>query len=152
VTLMFRLLPKIGPLRPLAFETPTPEAERLFAESFTAARTRYRAMLAALAAGRRLDLPNTDFDTGTRSRFGEYPLADDTYAEILDTYASRRFAGMPVPLRHAIEQFYVGLDPLTITGRKERKRVRKVVEQLEALRAVPATPGARPRRSTRELP
>ena len=58
-----RVVPKIGPFKPLAFKTPSPEAERLFTESFTAARERYRALLQSVRANR-LDLRNTDFDTG----------------------------------------------------------------------------------------
>src|SRR5258705_9143653 len=36
-----RILPNIGPLKALAFKAPTPEAERLFGESFKAGRDRY---------------------------------------------------------------------------------------------------------------
>ena len=42
---VMKVLPKFGPFRPLAFTTPTPEAERLFAQSFRTARDRYRAQL-----------------------------------------------------------------------------------------------------------
>ena len=134
VTFVFRLLPKVGPLRPLAFETPTPEAERLFAESFATVRERYRASLATLLAGRPIDLRNADFDTGEPSRLGEYPLADETYAELLEKLASRRFAGMPGALRLNIERFYSGFAAWTPTNRKERRRAQEVGEHLERMR------------------
>src|SRR5581483_8805433 len=59
---LYRLLPKIGPLRPLSFKTPTPQAEALFEQSFRDTRARYARALEAVGE-HRLDLPNTDFDT-----------------------------------------------------------------------------------------
>jgi hypothetical protein len=60
---------------------PTPEAEKLFLDSLTRTRERYRAELEALRAGR-LALVNIDLDTGKRSARGEYPLADATAADL----------------------------------------------------------------------
>ena len=59
-----------------------------------ASRARASAIAAALdALGRgRLDLPNTDFDTGKPSAHGEYSLADETYAELLDRLTGDRHA------------------------------------------------------------
>jgi len=37
-----KIIPKVGPFRPLAFEPLTPEAERLFARSFETSRERFR--------------------------------------------------------------------------------------------------------------
>ena len=54
-----------------------------------APRERYRSALDALGRGR-LDLPNTDFDTGKPTAQGEYTLADDTYAELLKRLTARR--------------------------------------------------------------
>ena len=134
LAVLFKLLPKIGPLRPLAFEAPTPEAERLFAQSFATVRERYRAALTALAAGGRIDLENTDFDTGQPARAGEYPLADEAYAELLEKLAARRFAGTPAALRRDIERFYTGLDARAPISKKDRRRVEKVAEHLAMLR------------------
>jgi Zinc dependent phospholipase C len=78
---LFGLLPKIGPLRPLAFKVPTPEAEQLFIESIERTRQRFGQELGALRAGH-LDLPNVDFDTAKPSRPGEYRLADQTRFEL----------------------------------------------------------------------
>jgi hypothetical protein len=79
---LYRLVPKIGPFRKLEFKAPTPEAEAIFVESLKETRERYRATLDAHAAGR-LNLANTDFDTGKPSTQGEYELADETYAGLL---------------------------------------------------------------------
>lgn len=77
IEFLYRLLPKIGPLKPLAFKVPTPEAERLFLESVRASRARFSDALRDLRAGR-LTLANLDLDTGRPSRPGEYALADET--------------------------------------------------------------------------
>jgi hypothetical protein len=136
VALMYKVVPKIGPLKPLSFQTPTPEAEKLFVESFKDTRVRYRAALDAVARGR-LDLPNTDFDTGKPSRQGEYALADETYAELLHRLADKEFAGAPVSLRKNIVAFYAAA-PDRIASRKVRKHVEEVRKDLADLKA--ATP------------
>lgn len=129
---LYRLLPKIGPLRPLKFEAPTPAAEKLFLDSLEETRDRYRASLAALRAGR-LDLRNTDFDTGRPSAHGEYELADDTYAELLDRLADRKFEGVSPELRRNILAFYDAA-PGRMSSRKEARRAKRVRAQLAALR------------------
>ncbi len=128
---MYKLLPKIGPLKKLEFKAPTPEAEALFLESVKDARARYGVTLDAVSAGR-LNLPNTDFDTGKPSAHGEYALADETYAKLLDTLAGRKFAGVPDALRKNIAAFYAAA-PMRQLSRKEQKRLAKVRTQLEDL-------------------
>jgi hypothetical protein len=126
-----KLLPKIGPLRGLQFKAPTAEAEKLFLESFKGTRDRYAAALDALARGR-LDLPNTDFDTGKPSAHGEYALADETYADLLHRLAGHRFAGIPDALRKNITAFYATA-PLPTVSKKERKRAEEIRKDLAAL-------------------
>ena len=62
---------------------------RCFSRASRSTRERFRAALDALGRGR-LDLPNTDFDTGKPSAHGEYSLADETYAELLGPAHSTR--------------------------------------------------------------
>jgi hypothetical protein len=128
---LYKLLPKVGPLRALQFKAPTPEAEALFLESLNDTRGRYRAALDSVGAGR-LDLVNTDFDTGKPSARGEYVLADETYAELLHRLADRRFAGVPDALRRNITVFYA-VAPNRTASRKERKRAEEIREDLAAL-------------------
>src|SRR5262249_48788253 len=114
---VYRILPKIGPLEPLSFKAPTPEAERLFTASLRDTRSRYAAAIASTSAGR-LDLVNTDFDTGRPSAYGEYQLADETYAEPLKKLDERKFAGVPAALRANIKGFYVrGAPPKKVQKR-----------------------------------
>jgi hypothetical protein len=136
----YRLLPKIGPLRPLSFKLPTADAEALFAGSFKDTRARYAAALGAVGQGR-LDLPNTDFDTGKSSAHGEYALADDTYAELLDRLQKHGFDGVPAALRRNIAGYYAAA-PEKMSSRKERKRIDRIRTRLAALNAA-ANHGAR---------
>src|SRR5262249_44121442 len=94
---LFRLMPKIGPVKPLKVGAPTPGAERLFLASLTETRNQFRQSLEALRGGH-LSLRNIDFDTGRPSAHGEYDLADQTYAKLLDTLADRRFERVSAPL------------------------------------------------------
>ena len=100
-----KLLPKIGPLRPLAFEPLTRETERLFAESVRTASERYRAALQALGRGR-LALANTDLDTGRPPARGVNRLADETYATLLHRLAKDHFAGADAALRRSLSAYF----------------------------------------------
>jgi hypothetical protein len=128
---LYRLLPKIGPLKPLAFKAPTAEAEALFAGSFRQTGVRFRAALADLRDGR-FAFRNTVFDTGRPARHGEYALADDTYVELLEKAVKKQLRGVPPALRRNIMQFY-GHDPVPATKR-ERKKWDRVQKALTALR------------------
>ena len=103
-------MPKIGPLKPLSFKTPTPEAEKLFEESFKATRARYAAALDAVARGR-IDVANTDFDTGRPTRRGEYALADKTYDELVHRLSKSQYREASTALRRNIDAFYGGPAP-----------------------------------------
>jgi len=74
---LYAIVPKIGPLRPLAFKVPTPEAEKLFLDSLLRTRERFATLLRGAGRGSP-QLPNINLDTGRPSAPGEYPLADET--------------------------------------------------------------------------
>jgi zinc dependent phospholipase C len=128
-----RVLPKIGPFGVLAFETPTPEAERLFTDSFNAAQARYRDGLRVVRENR-LDLANIDFDTGEPTRRGEYPLADQTYEQLLEALASKKPVNVPEAMRLDIARFFGTIDPSRGRNPGERKYLKKIAKELAALR------------------
>ena len=131
----YRIMPKIGPLKPLKFKAPTPEAEALFIKSFKDARARYGDALAAV--GRQsFDLANVNFDLGKRSVHGDYELADDAYARLLDELARRKFAGAPQALRHDIAAFYA---PTTaaLPESKSSRRIERIEKQLAEMQEAP---------------
>jgi hypothetical protein len=131
---MLKILPKVGPLRPLAFEPLSAEAERLFDESVAAARARYRALLQQARAGT-LSLTDTDFDTGRPPVFGDNGLADETNADLLHEQAKRKFADVPPALAGHLQKFFSG--PLTARTRLSKKDLARVRQELAALNRRP---------------
>jgi hypothetical protein len=129
---IFKVLPKVGPLRPLAFEPLTPEAERLFLESFTAARERYRTLVGSLRAGT-LRLGELDLDTGHAPRHGANPLAEETFVQLLEELQEMHFADVPPALQQEINHHYQGRESNAHIDRKTRKREEKARELLTAL-------------------
>jgi hypothetical protein len=93
---IFRLLPKVGPFRAFAFKIPPPVAEKMFLVSFDDTTRQYDELLAR-ASEDQLALPNQNFDTGRPTHLGDYHLADDTYAKLLE-----RFAGSPDKVSEAL--------------------------------------------------
>jgi len=108
---LFRVIPKVGPLRALAFRPPGPEAQKLFMESFNAALDRYRRQLAAVRAGEDLQIPNRNFDTGEPTRFGAYRRADETWEDLVKKLAKEKTGGLDRDLSTAVRQFYGGKSP-----------------------------------------
>jgi len=135
---IFRLIPKIGPLKILTFRTPTPEAEKMFEASFNAALDRYRGLLTELGDGR-VALPNYNFDVGTPTLMGNYRLSDDTYADLLHRLAEQNFAGLTPDLRAAVERYYAG--PATPNAsRQDGRRWERVHQELDRMKSVTALP------------
>jgi len=110
IGVLYHLVPKIGPFRALAFKVPTPEAERMFLDSFAQTKERYAQELAAVRAGR-LSLPNTNFDVGHATARGEYRLQDDTYDELIDKLAARKTAVVSAGLQAALASQFGDRDP-----------------------------------------
>jgi Zinc dependent phospholipase C len=109
ISWVYHLVPKIGPFRSLNFEVPTPEAEQLFLDSFKTTRERFAQALTALRAGR-LNVPNTNFDTGKPTARGEYPLADETYDELSEKLAGEKVSRISPALRANLVAFYGASD------------------------------------------
>jgi hypothetical protein len=124
-----RILPKVGPLRGLAFKVPTVETEKMFERSFNAAVDRDRRSYAGIA-GDHFRLANRDLDTGERVSPGEYMLTDRTYDKLLRKLAEKKFDGVTPELRDNILGFYAAMKTPDTHG---------VAVQLAALKAyVPA--------------
>jgi hypothetical protein len=109
VVTVFKVIPKFGPFKPLAFEPLTAETEKMFRDSFEQAGARYRELLGQIAAGEvdsALEVEDTDLDTGKPPSRGRNAMSDDTHAKLLATLAKSRFEGTPPELRQAINDYY----------------------------------------------
>jgi hypothetical protein len=78
---IMKIIPKVGPFRPLAFEPLTPEAARLFVQSFETSRERFRGWVLALRKGP-VSLENSDLDTGQPPNPSENPLVAETNQDL----------------------------------------------------------------------
>jgi len=121
---LFRLIPKVGPFRAFAFHVPPPAAEKMFLTSLDDTIVRYKALLHTYNEGR-LQLANENFDTGRPTRIGEYHLADETYAKLLERYDSHMNEVSP-DMRANILMFYGA------SGVPESEKAKTILAQLRA--------------------
>lgn len=135
---LLRYVPKVGPFRKLAFNSPTPQTEDLYIKSINTAVDQYRAYLEQERTGA-LTLPNSDLDTGFTTKAAEYSLTDETYAILLAQLAEQKFVLATPELRANILQFYSDLS-LPIETRKNEADWQKVLSALEQLKTVPTLP------------
>ncbi len=132
---MLRIVPKVGPFRPLSFKNLTPETEKMYMASFNATIARYRELLAEQHVDR-LKLPNENLDVGVLTAAGKYKLTDYTYSQLLHKLQGH-YPEMPQALRSDILAFYH--DPgAANTTKANNKDWAMVVKELELLQAVDA--------------
>jgi hypothetical protein len=117
LALLYRILPKIGPLRVLQLKTPTPETERMFQASFNATMDRYRNLLKEVGEDR-LQLLNDNFDVGVATGPGAYRMNDDAHAKLLEKLAEKNFADVSSDLRAELLDFYSDPNAPYATKRK----------------------------------
>jgi hypothetical protein len=103
VVAMFKVLPKFGPFRPLAFKPLDEQTERLFLDSFAASRKRFVTLLGSVRDGRPV-ISDTDLDTGTVPVRGVNALADKTYLELRQKLARAGNIAIPPPLQRALDE------------------------------------------------
>jgi hypothetical protein len=106
-----RILPKVGPLKSLAFRPATPETQKFFMDSFVKALDFYKSKLAEVRAKGKPDLPNTNFDTGEAPRAGTYQLADKACGDLLAKLAEKSHGPVDEDLRKALLAFYGSTSP-----------------------------------------
>jgi hypothetical protein len=139
LSFLYRILPKIGPLKVLTFRTPTPQTEKLFEESFNVTLDRYRAFLTELREGA-VTLPNDNFDVGETTARGKYRLNDDTCAQLLDKLAERNFTDTSAELRAELLRFFSSSDApfSTSLSEKARAQLKNDMQRLENVTLSPA--------------
>ena len=126
-------MPKVGPLRPVAFERLTPETEKLYMASVNSTVASYRALLSELNAGS-LALSNDNLDVGSLTAAGKYRLTDVAYSELLDKLQGH-YTEMSQELRSDILAFYWDSNApnSTKTKRDEWTRVLKELDRLQSV-------------------
>jgi hypothetical protein len=133
LAVLFRIVPRVGPFKALAFQRLTPATEKIFMASFNATIDRYRELLAEAKADR-FALPNENFDTGELTEAGQYKLTDAAYAKLLDKLADH-YAGVSPELRGDILAFYRNLNAPISTKTNDIEWA-KLLKELDELKAV----------------
>jgi hypothetical protein len=128
LSFLYRILPKVGPLRILAFRTPTPQTEKLFEESFNVTLDRYRAFLA-------------DLRKGEVTERGKYRLGDDACAQLLNQLAENDFANASPQLRAELLRFFASPEAPSSAKVSEKTRAR-LKSDIQKLENAPLTPAA----------
>ena len=134
LALFFRLIPKIGPFRALAFRTPTPDTEKLFVTSFDDSVREYEGLIHDYGGPGQPMLVNDNFDTGTTTGPGQYPLADQTYADLMDRLAKDHFSRVSPELRKDLLAYYRDLNA-PFADKKNKKQWAKLVKEVDDLKA-----------------
>ncbi len=132
---LLRLIPKVGPLKGLGFNHPTPQTEDLYIKSINATVDDYRARLKDVHSGH-IQLPDRDLDSGNLTAAAEYSLTDEAYAALLARLAARQFDRTTPQLRANILAFY-GSPPLPVETQKDPARWQALQDNLGQLRAMP---------------
>jgi zinc dependent phospholipase C len=133
---IYRLLPKIGPLKVLQFKTPTPDTEHMFEASFNDTLDQFRELLREATESLRPAVTNDNFDLGEVSPPGRYHLSDTTHAKLLDQLAEQKFAGATPEIRAELLDFF-GTKDTPFVLKKDPKVWAKVQTELEQLKNAP---------------
>lgn len=137
LAVIFKIIPKVGPFKAIAFKMPNPNTETLYLKSVNTTLDQYRSYMKDLKNGA-LSLENKDFDTGKLTQPGEYRLTDEAYAKLLDKLTNAKFAGTPSELRKNILAFYQ--DPSAPNfSKKKREKWNKTLQEIEQLKSMDAT-------------
>ncbi len=131
-----KILPKIGPLKTLKFKSPGEKGQKLFAISFETILKNYKDALGQVG-NNQLILPDIDFDTGNLTCLGEYKLADNTYAELLEELQEQQYKNVTPELQKSILDFYNGADTTQLTAKDLKKWAKTSVRIKELSRLTP---------------
>ena len=129
----FRIVPRVGPFKALAFKRLTPETEKLYMAGFNASIERYRELLSGVNADQ-LVLPNDNFDMGEATKAGSYKLTDAAYAKLLHKLEGH-YSDLPQDLRSNILTFYQDLS-LPISTKANEGDWSRLQEELTYLEMV----------------
>jgi Zinc dependent phospholipase C len=133
-----RYMPKVGPFKGLAFNSPTSQTEDLYIKSINTTVDEYRVFLEQVRNDT-LVLPNCDFDSGQVTKAAEYSLTDETYARLLAQLSEHKFDRTSPELRENILQFYSDLSA-SIDTKKDQVRWQGVLTGLDQLKSVAPVP------------
>jgi hypothetical protein len=138
IAFILKILPKRGPLSAFKLQLPSAADQKLYLDSMQSSVDSYEKDVDRLRVqptpDRTLPLKDVDFDTGKATQRGEYPLADKSYAKLLNTVMHNKNAGISNDLRASLLDYYDGFHPwhrsrfypVIFSNRKQRKLERNL--------------------------
>ena len=114
------ILPKVGTLKMLAIKGPTEHTEDLYIKSVNRSIAGLRRVLTNFDTIDRY-IPNRDLDTGFVVKPGGYPLADKTYAKLLNLIVQHPDNVVPTQLKHDLIAYYADPQAPIITKNDPKK-------------------------------
>ncbi|MES2220403.1 MAG: zinc dependent phospholipase C family protein [Acidobacteriota bacterium] len=148
IAFIIKIFPKFGPFAAVKLQLPSGTDQKLYLDSMQSSVNSFEKDVDQLRSQRTVNatlaLKDLDFDTGKPTQRGEYPLADKTYAKLLDTVTHNKNANISSDLRASLLNYYDTFHPrhrsrfypVIFTGRKQRKLERN----LALLRAMQPQP------------
>jgi len=130
---LFRLIPKVGPLKSIDFKVPTTATEALFIKSIDTTTDQYQSLVDELRVGP-IHLINRDCDTGKPTRPGEYKLTDAAYAQLLHRLTLRKFDLLTPELKDNVTNYYSNLNAPFAT-KKSKDQWKMTLQELDNLKA-----------------
>lgn len=143
LSVFLEYMPKVGPFKAMAFNSPTPRTEDMYFKSINTTVDQYRADLEAVRTDS-LQIANVDFDTGRPTRAAEYTLTDTAYAKLLHKLSENKFDRTTPELRSNVLNFYGDLSAAFETKKapEDWKAVLESLAQLKLMTPLPAVAGA----------
>jgi len=135
ISLIIRIMPKLGPLRSFRFHSPGELPEKLFLQSFDTVCVHYCAYVNKLNASK-LHLENKNFDTGKMIAPCEYTLTDENYGKLLLKLKSDNFEHLNATVKKNILAFYRNPKAMSC-AHPDEKEWKKILEALEELKQTP---------------
>jgi hypothetical protein len=129
-----KIVPKVGPFKAVEFKIPTTQTEAMYITSVNHTVEEYDRLLKNQRA-EKLTLRNLDFDTGKETQAGEYVLADETYARLLDDLSKNSTDSISQELRTNIVQFFSTAK--APGSKKDAKHWQKLQDELAKLKSAP---------------
>ena len=105
-------MPKSGPFTAFKLQMPNAADQKAYLNSMQTTVNLFEGdvdQLKKQRADETLPLKDLDYDTGKETRLGEYPLADQTYAQLLNSLMHQKNAEMPSDLRASMVAYYAPL-------------------------------------------
>lgn len=139
IAFMLAILPKVGPLRGLKLHLPNSDQQTQYLASFNSVENAYRTEVEVVSENSRTRppaIPEMDFDTGAATAEGEYKLADQTYAQLVEHLASDNNAHLTPELMTNINRFYAN-PQATDAVKAKRKHWAKLQTALAKVRQMP---------------